>query len=33
MIAFYSLGVVSWDRSLGCHGFLGQMFGDEPLLL
>ena len=32
MIVFYSLGGVSWDRSLGCHGFLDQMFDDELLL-
>ena len=34
MIVFYSLGGVSWGRSLGCHGFLDQMFDDKlPLLL
>ena len=32
MIFSYSLGGVDWDRSLGCHGFVGQMFDDEPLL-
>ena len=32
MIFSCSLGGVDWDRSLGCHGFVGQMFDDEPLL-
>ena len=31
MIVFYSLGGVSWDRNLGCRGFLDQMFDDELL--
>ena len=32
MIAFCSLGGVSWDRSLECHDLLDRSFDDKLLL-